>query len=125
MDRSLTPFLRYSFSSPGRADVHIEYKLASVAQAIELFKLFYPIKESSQTTISNIKDEKEEATPLLIDAPLKTNGLTIGDGSSDSDPDFMENLRWDLSEVEDCSARWGDLLPEREFSVAQLQGRML
>ncbi|TFK29633.1 P-loop containing nucleoside triphosphate hydrolase protein [Coprinopsis marcescibilis] len=95
---------------PGRMDVHLELKLASKYQARKLFRLFYhPDIEAKDSD----KDSAEHGDPDDLYAKAEINR--------------HQKLSCQLSieEVETLAERFAAAVPEREFSVAALQGYLM
>ena len=89
---------------PGRLDIHFEFKEASRKQAEELFKRFYPASIPSNAGIEQpLADlSTEEISEKVSEAPKLTES--------------------ELSTLAECFA---DLIPEREFSMATIQGHLM
>jgi len=109
---------------PGRMDVHVEFKLASQYQAAGLFKRFYmPDKKATATRIENISDDGEGdkdsgyATPLkkLVDVELPEGEKLL--------PSCEKELG--LVELALLGEKFKECIPDREFSVAALQGYLM
>jgi len=95
---------------PGRMDVHVEFKLASKFQASELFRAFYlpPSDNLDEKGVPSISPDQD-----LIDLGNIPNALTSR----------MPHLSRD--QLAHLAQRFGDMLPEREFSMASLQGYLM
>jgi len=91
---------------PGRMDVHIEFKNASRWQAKQLFKCFFPPISKA------VKDNDEDET---VDAPLTPPKATSQ----------FAVIPLTKDEAERLSEEFADIIPERMFSVASLQGLLL
>lgn len=101
---------------PGRMDLHIEFKLSSRFQAKSLYKCFYlPDSGGDDETDDDDGDSVDvsEKMPLLADP-------SNGTGSS-------QTTQHDLSryEVLELATRFAEMIPEREFSMASLQGYLM
>ncbi|KAJ8695306.1 hypothetical protein PTI98_007912 [Pleurotus ostreatus] len=128
-----------ALSRPGRMDIHIEFKLASKIQARELYRCFYQPSE-------DMESEKYDDVPseLLDDVDAETSSQTSD--SSDTlvapSPTLPEpkNGKALLSMMPDHRRRapklereqigrlahaFADAVPEREFSMASLQGYLM
>jgi chaperone BCS1 len=131
---------------PGRLDIHIEFREASKKQAEELFKRFYPAQKEK------VPGEADDVEKPLIDLTSAdtisaSNGIlsskseksssigspTISD-SPDSDPDSNPTIavahpkeapRLTESELSEMAARFASILPEREFTMAAIQGHLM
>ncbi|KAG5719086.1 hypothetical protein E4T56_gene2122, partial [Termitomyces sp. T112] len=112
---------------PGRMDLHIEFKNASKYQARELFSRFYlpsPAKgeeiyaSREPSNVSGLSDEKskpEESTAT----PAIDLSLFTGETHTRRTPSLTPECVAELAE------RFADAIPERECSVASLQGYLM
>jgi len=110
---------------PGRMDVHVEFKLASQYQAAGLFKRFYmPSEEVTATKVEDVSDDGESdkdsgyATPpkeKLVDVELPEGEELL--------PSRGGELG--LAELALLSEKFKGSIPDREFSVAALQGYLM
>ena len=110
---------------PGRMDVHVEFKLASQYQAAGLFKRFYMPDETTVTRVDDVPDDDGESdkdsgycTPpkeKLVDVELPESEKFL--------PSRGKELG--LAEVVLLSERFKERIPDREFSVAALQGYLM
>ena len=124
---------------PGRMDVHVEFKLASRYQVGELFRRFYlPTQRSSSkdTTTSKVTggDHKtpdsgynspvEAETEKLIDVELLSE---VQDQSlaAVSRRRRKHDTKISSEEVDILVERFRESIPDREFSMAELQGYLL
>ena len=107
---------------PGRMDVHVEFKLASQYQAGGLFKRFYMPDET--VTVEDIPDDGESdkdsgyATPpkeKLVDVELPEGEELL--------PSHQKELG--LADLVLMSEKFKECIPDREFSVAALQGYLM
>ncbi|KAH9929166.1 P-loop containing nucleoside triphosphate hydrolase protein [Fomitopsis serialis] len=115
---------------PGRMDVHIEFHNASKFQAEELFKAFYSSRSSSvahdeDKVISPLavdvdgsdKPHTEHTTPLLEES---TSSLRPGIGHA---PPIGTTLP--RSVAQELAKQFRQAIPDREVSVAALQGYLM
>ena len=137
---ALDPALR----RPGRMDVHVEFKLASRYQVGALFKRFYlPTPRTSTTQrpsskdTTNSKDENgddktpdsgygtpvEAETEKLIDIELPSEARDQSLAAISRQK--RRNVEIPLEELDLLMERFRELVPEREFSMAALQGYLL
>ena len=109
---------------PGRMDVHVEFKLASQYQAAELFKRFYMPDETTTTRVEDVSDDGESdkdsgySTPpkeKLIDVELPEGEKLL--------PSHQKEV--DLAELVLLSDKFKEHIPDREFSMAALQGYLM
>ncbi|KII85922.1 hypothetical protein PLICRDRAFT_44349 [Plicaturopsis crispa FD-325 SS-3] len=119
---SLDPALR----RPGRMDLHIEFKLASKFQAQELFKRFY------LPSAHDLEEEKalESEKPLVDLDPVDEKPSSPADSDSysasytgQSHSGRMPKLSHD--QIIALSERFAETIPEREVSMASLQGYLM
>lgn len=136
---------------PGRMDVHVEFKLASKYQARELFKRFY-MPSSPASEGSDEKDESElpdgadaekvcgsefgSISEDLIDFETPSSTLSTSISSISSDLTLAEKLAslparpssvpgLSRRQTHYLAARFASTIPEREFSMASLQGYLM
>jgi len=108
---------------PGRMDVHLEFMLASKFQAKGLFKCFY-------TPDSDLNEEKEGdsgyATPSEEEKEKKSSDAVLVDGVRSTIPTTTTTTRrLSADELEKLSDKFAELIPERELSMAGLQGFLM
>jgi chaperone BCS1 len=115
---ALDPALR----RPGRMDVHVEFKLASQYQAGELFKQFYkpekagPRKAKAAANGGESGRDSGYCTPLqgklteneVPEKPLSSHG---------KEPEVADLVR--------LGEKFKDHIPDREISMAALQGYLM
>lgn len=105
---------------PGRMDIHVEFKLASKYQARELYRCFYfPDSESDEEDSPEPLDEKPSKSPSEKDS----SNSEPTSFSGHSHQSRKRKLR--PAEVDVLAAQFGDVIPEREFSMASLQGYLM
>ena len=134
---SLDPAL----SRPGRMDIHVEFKLASKYQATELYRCFYlpddegtglddhdedgDHKESvdsgyaSADNIDNLETPSE--APIIHPAPslYSERSTVVGRSHRDRAPKLSH------SKIRSLAKQFSDIIPDREFSMASLQGYLM
>ena len=98
---------------PGRMDVHVEFKLASKYQAQNLYKSFFVPDDSDPEGDRGMQrpDNIDEKMPLLqssLEHPSRPSAHGVP-----------------LHEVLTLAARFADAIPERELSMASLQGYLM
>ncbi|KAI0769155.1 P-loop containing nucleoside triphosphate hydrolase protein [Irpex lacteus] len=126
---------------PGRMDLHIEFRLASKYQARELFKCFYlPSHQTDDTT----KDEDDSEEPVKTETDdhdsAYGSGSSNGSAAPSVDGESEETKLLQLYEgqrhrsagpklsyrrVAALAERFADAIPEREFSMASIQGYLM
>lgn len=109
---------------PGRMDVHVEFKLASQYQAAGLFKRFYMPDDTTATRVEDVPDDGESDrdsgyfTPpkeKLVDVELPEGEKLL--------PSHQRGL--DLAELVLLSEKFKGYIPDRELSMASLQGYLM
>lgn len=121
-------------------DLHVEFRLASQYQARELFKCFYMptgfMDAESEAAKKLVEDEKSSgrdsgyATPTAAEEeklvevespPVETRKEVNFTGSSHK----VKAPKLNAAQVEDLAQQFGDAVPEREISMASLQGYLM
>lgn len=120
---------------PGRMDLHVEFKLASRYQARELFKCFYLPADSADAEDDAV-DEEEEGDSAYGTGSAPPSPAQSACGSETSEGNEREKLyvgdrhRGDTPlpskrKVLELADRFCASIPEREFSMASLQGYLM
>ncbi|KAJ3509901.1 hypothetical protein NLJ89_g4973 [Agrocybe chaxingu] len=107
---------------PGRMDLHIEFKLASRYQAAQFFKYFFSPEghEKIQKEESGAKENTSGQTAETSLRILTSHVVTVGGVRHRHElPDLSPT---ELSSLADQFSR---AVPEREFSMASLQGYLM
>lgn len=126
---------------PGRMDLHVEFKRASQAQAEELFKCFYmPDGEEKEEDVKK-KEEKKVAdsgynspdsgtpttekdlidlTPTAADEKKELTTLAYTGTSH-----LIHSPKLTPQRITDLAHEFAAAIPEREFSMASLQGYLM
>lgn len=109
---------------PGRMDVHIEFKLASPYQAAELFKRFYMPDDATPTNVEDASDDGESDKDSGYSTPPKEKlvDVELPEGEKLLISDQKE---LNLVELVLASEKFKDHIPDREFSMAALQGYLM
>ena len=124
---------------PGRMDLHVEFKLASKYQARELFKCFYlPTSTSekteeeerpsrSQSASSSPASSRSSSTSRLIEVEPSP---VVAEKPSPSQAyvgtrHCAEMLKCSKEEVLALAEQFAETIPERELSMASLQGYLM
>ncbi|TFK29631.1 P-loop containing nucleoside triphosphate hydrolase protein [Coprinopsis marcescibilis] len=116
---------------PGRMDLHIEFHLASKYQARELYKTFYLPDSKANGPASNFASEKQklaedsdapqdEKTALLKEETTGTNHPLAA-----ITPHHLRGPQLPAAEVEELAGAFAAEIPERELSMAALQGYLM
>lgn len=109
---------------PGRMDVHVEFKLASKHQAAELFKRFYMSDDTTTMKAEDVSDGGESdkdsgySTPpkeKLVDVELPEGDNLLVSG--------QKGLG--LAELALLNEKFKEHIPDREFSMAAIQGYLM
>ncbi|THH15227.1 hypothetical protein EW146_g5210 [Bondarzewia mesenterica] len=141
-----------ALTRPGRMDLHVEFKLASQYQAREMFRRFYVPDDDMESDKEERDDEEVKADIESIDSgygtPTKKSAGDLIDlsqhspsspssssSSSDSIVDSTPNYSGlahssrapvlTKKQVERLATRFADSVPDREFSMASLQGYLM
>lgn len=119
---------------PGRMDIHVHFKLASKYQAGELYRCFYlPDSEehtdgdaSPMTADSGYGSEEEKATPFF--PPVASDDGSVPPIEPVDFSGYSHRARapkLSSSKIASLAAKFTDAIPEREFSMASLQGYLM
>jgi chaperone BCS1 len=145
--KSLDPAL----CRPGRMDIHVEFKLASQYQARELYRCFYLPDSELEKDVAEKKDKPfEDAEVSDADDGNDDSGyssvnekeVTEADplltlATSDSGSPVAEAVSFigythggrapklSAKKIAQMAASFAELIPEREFSMAALQGYLM
>ncbi|KAJ7180769.1 P-loop containing nucleoside triphosphate hydrolase protein [Mycena filopes] len=127
---------------PGRMDIHVEFKLSSKFQARKLFYSFYLPSDEAAAADDEKEDEKEKDADSGYNSSANTD---VGDAESTaSEPDVTAPVAPELEkpiffgtshrqqapklrrkQVAELAARFAEAIPEREVSMAALQGFLM
>ncbi|TFK39775.1 P-loop containing nucleoside triphosphate hydrolase protein [Crucibulum laeve] len=126
---------------PGRMDIHIEFKLASKYQAAELYRRFYmpdaeeeSEKGSVDSGYASISDEKEKDLIALDDTsseasepstPAKTSPPPLEVPVFIGGSHRFRAPKLSREQIDDFATQFSEAIPEREFSMASLQGYLM
>ena len=127
-----------ALTRPGRMDLHVEFRLASRHQAREMYKHFYlPNTFESEGAPTHEDDEDDEvisdsgyATPTKED-PSPTASAPESTVVRDAAPNYSGAThstrapKLSRKRIEQLAERFASLIPEREFSMASLQGYLM
>jgi len=100
---------------PGRMDIHVEFKLASKYQAQELYRCFYLPNSGEEEDTASPSDEMAARSAALSEKNPPISGHSHR----------LHTLNLSRAEVDVLAARFADVIPEREFSMASLQGYLM
>ena len=122
---------------PGRMDLHVEFHLASRYQAETMYKAFFTEAdaEESRDADSTASEKTSGETGAKLPSPPATPPPSSAPSSpviSASDAEktkvpatFTAPGQLSKEEVEELAARFADVIPERQFSMASLQGYLM
>ncbi|KAF8645067.1 hypothetical protein AX16_008125 [Volvariella volvacea WC 439] len=138
---------------PGRMDIHVEFKLASKYQAGELFRGFYlPVEEEDEEKEAEKEKEKSDESDSGYNtagspSPASRSGTSTpvpGEASSSEPspptsrtvPESEKPTYWGAShrlrapklnrkQVDELVEQFREVIPEREVSMASLQGYLM
>ncbi|KAI0305836.1 P-loop containing nucleoside triphosphate hydrolase protein [Multifurca ochricompacta] len=122
-----------ALTRPGRMDLHVEFRLASRHQARELYKRFYIPDTSEDPSLGEEEDETSSdsgyATPAREESePTPSTPRDVGlDGPHNYNGTAHSARPPKLSKrkVERLAEQFAERIPEREFSMASLQGYLM
>lgn len=101
---------------PGRMDIHVEFKLASKYQARELYRCFY---------FPDAEKEEVSAKPVDDKAPFSEKNSSASEPTFSGHSHRSRTRKLLPAEVDVLAAQFADVIPEREFSMASLQGYLM
>lgn len=119
---------------PGRMDLHVEFKLASQYQAKELFRCFYLPSDSAVDDDAKATSDSGYSTPKcnLIDLDSIDENLKPVPTEKDATAPIYGGSshrgrapQLTSCEVSELAANFAASIPEREFSMASLQGYLM
>ncbi|EPT04413.1 hypothetical protein FOMPIDRAFT_1157609 [Fomitopsis schrenkii] len=121
---------------PGRMDLHIEFHLASRYQAESMFKAFFTEEAEESHDADSISSEKTfgasgpelpspPATPPPSSSSASPQTPTSDREKTEMLATFAAPVQLSKEEVEELAARFADAIPERQFSMASLQGYLM
>ncbi|KAJ7117851.1 P-loop containing nucleoside triphosphate hydrolase protein [Mycena epipterygia] len=128
--------LDQALSRPGRMDIHVEFRLASKFQAEKLFYSFYlPSDETAAADEAEKEKEKDSDSgynsSANTDVDAESTASETGVVPPSEKPNFYgtshrqhaPKLR--RKQVSELAARFAEAIPERELSMAALQGFLM
>ncbi|KAL0570750.1 hypothetical protein V5O48_011216 [Marasmius crinis-equi] len=116
---------------PGRMDLHIEFKLASKYQASELFARFYnPQEEFLEKVEEGEKESEKESdsgySSVDGDADVADSSIEASEKECKSeDGGRWRSPKLSSGRIRALAAKFAEVLPEREYSMAALQGYLM
>src|SRR6266702_673059 len=129
-----------ALTRPGRMDLHVEFRLASRYQSRELYKRFY-IPNTSEAEGASMDEDDDDDDEVPSDSGYVTP-TTEGHGPSptpsapksvvhDAPPNYSGTThstsapKLSRKRIEHLAERFAERIPEREFSMAGLQGYLM
>ena len=120
---------------PGRMDIHVEFRLSSQYQAKELYKRFYfPDAPDESTTDDEAPNDSGYVTPTMDGSDDPTSISTVSSktvGGPDEPPTYNGTTHSDRApklskkKIERLAEQFAARIPERELSMASLQGYLM
>lgn len=125
-----------ALTRPGRMDLHVEFKLSSKFQAQELFKRFYMPRgvpaaslekeeEKEEKEVEEEEDDDEEEAP----SPLDSGFASLASASDLEEKNVRGTLHGtpeiSTERLERLAKEFAEIVPDREFSMASLQGYLM
>ncbi|KAI0288437.1 P-loop containing nucleoside triphosphate hydrolase protein [Russula brevipes] len=128
-----------ALTRPGRMDLHVEFRLSSQFQAKELYKRFYvPKIPEGCDAVDEDEDEGEGDTTRdsgyvtpTSDSPSGHNKKSLGPDGNDKLPNFSgvthsaRAPKLSRKEIVRLAEQFSARIPERELSMASLQGYLM
>ncbi|KAH9930346.1 P-loop containing nucleoside triphosphate hydrolase protein [Fomitopsis serialis] len=111
--------LDHALVRPGRMDLHIEFKLASKEQARGLFEAFYSPPGAPEDKLNEKYSDDEDllSTPTTPDAPEKPEQQQLSQS--------LRSATLPRAKSRTLAVQFAEAIPEREFSMASLQGYLM
>ena len=125
-----------ALTRPGRVDLHIEFRLASRHQARELYKRFY-VPDALEHVMEDGDDEEDKVVGDSGYATPTKGGCACpppvpkGVGLEDPSPNYngtAHSVRGPMlsrKKIEQLAEQFSSRIPERELSMATLQGYLM
>ena len=110
---------------PGRMDVHIEFKLASQQQAAELFRRFYMPDDAAATVAEKDFDDRESDKDSGYSTPPREKLVDVELPESEKTFASVVEDEFSIEGLMRASERFKEYIPDREFSMAALQGYLM
>lgn len=126
-----------ALTRPGRMDLHVEFRLASRYQARELFKRFY-VPDAPEEVAEDADEDGDDAssddsgyvtpTKECSDSPTRSGSKSV---EPDEPPKFNGTAhsarapKLSKKKIERLAERFSARIPDRELSMASLQGYLM
>lgn len=124
-----------ALSRPGRMDVWVNFKHATKWQAEGIFKCFFPVKPATAPPASATSSEASSAASSRASSPAPSAAVSPTASCTDLSQRNLPGIAGkpsahaipllDEDELTTLARRFGESIPEDEFSVASLQGYLL
>ncbi|TRM69869.1 P-loop containing nucleoside triphosphate hydrolase protein [Schizophyllum amplum] len=112
---------------PGRMDVHVEFRLASKYQARELFRHFYAPRHKRDD--GRAPEQEKVADSGYNTAPSSDVSSCASEEAAEQCTGQLHHsarlFRMDAAVADALAARFAEAVPERQFSMASLQGYLM
>jgi chaperone BCS1 len=112
---------------PGRMDLHVEFHQASRFQCLELFRRFYNPVDTEDLESDSETDDSEsdggDSTPTCLSTPEEKSKKQPSVPTTHRHGSTSPKLR--PSQIKSLANRFSEAIPEREFSMASLQGYLM
>jgi len=128
-----------ALTRPGRMDLHVEFRLASRYQARELFKRFY-VPDAPEEVAEDADEDGDDASSGSDDSGYVTPTKECSDSTTPSVPKSVEPdeppkfngtahsaraPKLSKKKIERLAERFSARIPDRELSMASLQGYLM
>ncbi|KAI0686404.1 P-loop containing nucleoside triphosphate hydrolase protein [Cytidiella melzeri] len=117
---------------PGRMDLHVEFRLASKYQARELFKCFYLPSHGREVVVEKAEAEDHDSAYSSVSSRGSSTSSVDGDADETTPLQLYEGDRHQSggpklasSQVFALADRFAAAIPDREISMASLQGYLM
>src|SRR6266702_1260189 len=127
-----------ALTRPGRMDLHVEFRLASRYQARELYKRFYiPVASEAEGASTDKEEDEDDEVPndsgyvTPTKEGLSPTPTTPKSAVHDAPPNYSGTAhstsapKLSRKRIEHLAERFASRIPEREFSMASLQGYLM
>ncbi|KAJ7673227.1 P-loop containing nucleoside triphosphate hydrolase protein [Mycena polygramma] len=114
---------------PGRMDIHVEFKFASKYQAERLFYKFYIPADDDGGNEDGDAHPEADVAPKVESSAIES--VPISEEHKSEPPTFFgtshgkRGPKLHRAQVEKLAARFAEVIPEREVSMAALQGFLM
>ena len=122
---------------PGRMDLHVEFHLASRYQAESMYKAFFMEAEAEESRDADSSTSEKTcgktgaglpsppATPPPSSPSASPKTATSAVDKTETPATFTAPVQLSKAQVDALAVRFADAIPERQFSMASLQGYLM